>query len=264
MAKIILIAVGALALAGILIIMLPQPTQSPSPQDSGMATSTDLGTIATSPTPTGSVAPRPTQTTSPKPVTTSGNRVITPAGGEQWVADESHTIQWANESLGNGYIVLLNTQTKAVVGYITPSLTLHQKTFAWNTKDVFLTRGSSQKKDVPIGTYSVKVVFEIGNKAAIESGAFTLIYPSQKTVSSQTFIIKNYVMAPAKLTVKRGDIIYIVNNDTISHKLSMSGYSPITIAAGETITFQTTPLTAGSYEFYSEQYTGLKAGITVL
>ena len=263
MNKIALIAIGALILVGAVVFVLPSPVTSPMSGDevpssttsvSGEATSSLVGT-----------APKPTTTIKPSPSKPNGgtNRVIAPAGGEQWVIRESHSIQWSEESLGNGSIYLIDAGTKAVVGLVTPSLTLHQKTFTWNTRDVFLYKSGSQKKDVQPGQYILRITFDVGNKPTIESGIFSLIYADQKATNSHSLIIKNYAANPTSLKVKKGETIYISNNDTISHKLSMSIFSPITITPSQTVLFGTSGLSVGFYEFYSEQYSGLKIGITV-
>ena len=259
MTKTILIIIGFLGLIGLLTLVVPSPTQSPTIDDeSVVASSTTSGTtstpVATTPRSSGTVK---------KPIVTSSNKVISPAAGARWSFGETHSIQWSEESLGNGAIYLVDATTKTVVGVVTPSLTLHQKTFTWNTRDVSVTRTGGQKKDVQPGQYFLRIVFEVGNKPIIESGIFSLIYASQQTTGVHTVIIKNYIATPLKVTVKRGDTIYIANNDTTSYTLAMSGFSPLVVPAGQTVKFETAALSVGSYEFYSSQYSALKLGITI-
>lgn len=260
-----LIAIGALVLIGAVIFMLPAPATSPTSSEevasSTIATSSEVGVSPTT-TPAKSVTVSKPSTSASKP-SVGTNRVTAPLGGDRWVIRENHSIQWSEESLGNGAIYLVDASTKAVVGLVTPSLTLHQKTFTWNTRDVFLTRTSGQKKDISAGQYFLRIVFEVGNKPTIESGVFSLIYPDQQITGTHSFIIKNYIATPLKITVKRGDSIYISNNDSIPYVLSMSGFSPLTVPAGQVVKFETASLGAGSYEFYSSQYSALKLGFTV-
>lgn len=268
MNKIVLIAIGVLVIIGGVIFLLPAPTYSPgSEEEMASSTTSGLAGATSSPTSTPTVikpkSPTPSGATIPKKPTITANKIITPASGDQWVIRENHTIQWSEESLGNGVITLLDAQTKSVVGYITPSLTLHQKSFTWNTRDVFLSRTGSQKKDVQPGQYVLRVTFDVGNKAAIESGPVTLIYADQKPTTSQTVMIKNYAFSPSAITVRRGQTLYITNGDSISHKLLMSSFSPLTASPGETISVSTNIFMVGTYEFYSDEYPGMKLVITV-
>jgi hypothetical protein len=189
-------------------------------------------------------------------------RITSPALNDQWVIKEQHVIQWDNEALGTGAIYLVDAKTGATVGTISPSLTLHQKSFTWNGTDVLLSRGSSEKKSVEPGDYYFRIVFEVGNKQTVNGNVFSLIYPSQKPLSSGTFIIKNYTALPNQITIKKGDPIYFVNNDQVTHVIKLSGFPGITVPSGATVKFEVS-LNVGSYEFYSSDYSGLKMGVTV-
>lgn len=263
------VILGAVVIvAGVIALFLipAPPATAPGDEVNSSASSTtatgassSLAQSSTSPTKS---SPPSIKLTGVKPVVSS-NKFIAPLSGDQWVIKENHSIQWNEEALGNGFISLVDAKTGAVVGVISPSLTLHQKTHTWNTQDVLVSRTGGQKKNIEPGEYIIRVTFEVGRKGVIETGKFSVIYPNQKTVSSQIFFIQNYVMSPAKLTVKRGDVIYIRNNDPTPIKILISGSIPITVMAGQLYTFSTASLSAGSYEFYSDQYSGMKATLLV-
>jgi plastocyanin len=74
----------------------------------------------------------------------------------------------------------------------------------------------------------------------------------QKTVTSDTIVIKNFAFSPASLTVSPGAVVTVHNEDSVTHTLTDKADSKLfntgPVSPGQTKTFKA-PDNPGSYPF---------------
>ena len=251
-------------MVGLIIILATGrgPTTTP-----GVSQTPGAPTLETPPKTGGS--PEPTTGTSktptPSPSTSpSSIKIISPSEGVEWVVNENHTITWSKEAGLTGGIYIVDASTKAVIGWITSNTASNQTSYTWDTRDLFLNRGSGLKKGILAGKYILKIKFD-GPKPEAQSGSFSLIYPEQVKTDAFPVAIKNFLFSPAVLTIWNGDRVVFTNNDSITHKFILSNFGlTYTLAPGATFTFDTAKFPKSpSYDFYSESYPAMRLSITL-
>jgi hypothetical protein len=99
---------------------------------------------------------------------------ITPVLGETWKIATPNSIAWSREGGIGGMIELLDAATKKSVGVILNELGPHQTSYAWNTRDLLLSRTNPLKKTVAPGRYLVKISFDGNNLSPITSQPINL------------------------------------------------------------------------------------------
>lgn len=194
-------------------------------------------------------APAPAPVT---PKTSSGITVTTPLAGEKLVIGQTYKIRWSKESGATGFIYLADATTKETVGWINSQTGVHDISYTWDVRDVFLVRYSPSKKPVTVGKYIIGIGFD-NKQAPIISGMFEIIYPSQLAIENYNLTIQNYDISPSQLTVKKGSKLIFANEDSVVHKI-VSGSANFLLPAGESHILDTDILFPGTYDFYSEQY----------
>lgn len=190
--------------------------------------------------------------------------VLSPASSAQLVLGENNTIQWNRAANITGGIYIVNAADGSTVGWILGQTGPQQTSYSWNTRDIFAGRTDPAKKDITLGTYIIKIMFDSPQDPTITSGAFSIISPAQVQIPTHTVDIVNGVFVSVPLTVKRGDKIILANHDTIAYPILASSFFPsFTIPAGESYTIDTSPLSPGPYVFYATSYPALRLPITV-
>ena len=260
-------AIGGVVLVGLIIFLAsnsgPTGTPTPSVTQTPGAPTVESPKTGTSPQSTpGSPktpAPSPTPSTSPSSI-----KITSPSEGAEWVVNENHTITWSKAAGLTGGIYIVDASTKAVIGWITSNTVSNQTSYTWDTRDLFLNRGSGLKKSISVGKYIIKIKFD-GPKPEAQSGSFSLIYPEQVKTATYQVAIKNFLFSPSALTVRSGDQVIFTNNDSITHKFINSNFGlTYTLDPGATFTFDTTKFPKSPfYDFYSEPYPAMRLSITI-
>jgi hypothetical protein len=196
---------------------------------------------------------------------TGANYVVAPAANAQWVFAQTNVIQWKRDTGVTGYVYLANAADGSVAGWLIQQTNSHDTSFSWNTRDLYVSRTSSIKKDVQPGRYIIKIVFNSPRWAPIASGAFSIILPSQVQVPMDSFAIQNGLFSPGSLSVKRGTRLVFTNKDSIPYQIIISSFGvPFTLEPGGSYTFDTSPLSpGGTYVFYSASSTLLRASVVI-
>ncbi len=252
----ILAVTAAVVIGGVIVInrlRVAAPTQAPSAQ-----TGEEQPPVQPGATPT---------TSGPKPSANQLNKttplaIASPQAGENIVIGQIYTIKWSKESGVKGFVYLSDAATKKVVGWINSETDPHDTSYTWDTRYIFPTRYSPVKNPLQVGKYTVSVGFESAQYPTVTSGIFSIIYPSQVTIGNYKLTIKNYLISPSTLTVKKGSTLTFINQDPVIHKISY-GSTYFTIDPGESYSFDTSILFPGAYDFYSEQYPTARTTITV-
>ncbi len=99
---------------------------------------------------------------------------VTPVPGETWTIAKQNPIQWSRAGGVSGEISLLDASTKALVGVILPQTGPNQTSYAWNTRDIFLSRTNPLKKNVEPGRYVVRISWDGNNLSPITSEPITI------------------------------------------------------------------------------------------
>lgn len=258
--------IGGVVLVGLIILLASSrgpratPGVSQTPGTSIPETSPKTG-VNPKLTPGASKPP----TASPTPSTSaSAIKITSPSEGAEWVVNENHTIAWSKEAGLSGGIYVVDASTRVVIGWITSNIVSNQTSYTWDTRDLFLNRGSGLKKSISAGKYIIKIKFD-GPKPEAQSGAFFLIYPEQVKTATYPVAIKNFLFSPNALTIRSGDQVVFTNNDSITHKFIISNFGLThTLVPGASFTFDTTKFPKSpSYDFYSEPYPAMRLSITV-
>ncbi|MBU6500924.1 MAG: hypothetical protein KGJ89_02260 [Patescibacteria group bacterium] len=193
----------------------------------------------------------------------SGIKITSPTVSAKLALSQNNTIQWDKESGFTGGIYLVNASDKSVVGWITSETNVHQVSYTWNTRDLYIARYSPTKKTVSAGNYIIKIKFDSTKLPEVSSGEFSLVYTSELHPSSYSVTINNLAFDQPSLSLNKGDKLTIVNNDQVDHKITLTGFSPFVIPIGSSFTFDTSVLFPGSYVFYSAAYPTLKLSVKV-
>lgn len=258
-------AIGGVVLVGLIILLAssrgPRATPGVSQTPGTLTPETPLkiggskqSTPDTSKTPT----PSPSLPTSPSSI-----KITSPSEGAEWVVNENHVIAWSKAAGLTGGIYIVDASTRAVIGWITSNIVSNQTSYTWDTKDLFLNRGSGLKKGILAGKYIIKIKFD-GPKPEAQSGSFSLIYPEQVKTATYQVAVKNFLFSPAVLTIRNGDQVVFTNNDSITHKFIISNFGlTYILAPGATFTFDTAKFPKSPfYDFYSEPYPAMRLSIT--
>ncbi len=198
------------------------------------------------------------------PSTTPAVSILSPAASVKWVIGQNNVITWSQETKFTGGIYLVAASTGATVGWINTSIGPHQTSYTWNTRDVFLSRTNPAKKDIAVGVYRIKIVFDGGAVSEISGPVFSIIYPSEVTIPNYDVHIKDFKFSTSNLSIKKGDTINFINDDQVDQKILLSGFPPIVVQSETSHAFDTSIFRSGnSYEFYSDIYPTLILKIIV-
>ncbi len=232
------------------------PTAGVTVESSSTASSTSPSV------PTTATQPK-SPTTAAQPKSSASIAIIHPASGEKFVVGQNNLIQWSKEGGVSGSIYLVNSADKSTVGWINSEIAVHQTSYTWDTRDVFLSRSNPSKKDIVPGTYIIKLQFDSARLATVSSAPFQIIYPSQVQTPSYAISIKNFTFSPDNITVTKGTLLVFTNNDAVTHRIILQGFSPFTVTPGATLTFDTSVLAPSPYSFYSDVYSTMRLTVTV-
>ncbi len=189
--------------------------------------------------------------------------ILSPIPSEKWAIGETNTIKWSKESGVPGSVYLVKASDKSIVGWINSEIGPHQTSFTWDGRDVAVSRYNAQKRSVDRGEYIIKIVFDTNRIPTISSGVFSLLYKSEIPIGNYTVTIKGLVFSPSALSVKKGAKLTFVNNDSVTHQVILSSFSPFVIESGGSYIFDTSSLFPGIYDFYSDVYSSLRLKVTV-
>ncbi|RJQ29767.1 hypothetical protein C4571_00635 [Candidatus Parcubacteria bacterium] len=223
------------------------------------------GAPAGTPRPSGGDSPKSGTPGAPAPkpaASPSSPTVLSPASGEKWVSGENHDIRWSKAVGRTGAMYLVDAKSGSTVGWIHISLGINQTSFTWNTKDVALSRTNPLKKEIGAGEYVLRLTFD-GPVPDIKSGQFSIIHAIQAEIPTGTITIKNFAFTPASLTVKKGDRVTIVNQDSVTRQVQVYNIFSYAIAPGASQTFDTAVLFPGPYPVYFSDYPEVRMTLTV-
>lgn len=205
-------------------------------------------------------APQPAVYRRPLPKTI---KIISPLAGEERVIGEGRAITWDKAPGSTGELYLLDASRKTAVGWISSNIGYNQTSYRWDTRDLFLNRYGGLKKPVPTGSYFVRLrIDETGQES--DSGVFSIILPAQVRVATHAVTIAHFAYTPNSLTVKRGDSVVFSNNDDVTHRVISTSFGPLTLKPGESFTFDTAALSAGTYNYYDDGYPSMNAALVIL
>lgn len=188
--------------------------------------------------------------------------VVIPAPGETWLLGKSHSIRWSAEGKDGGGIELLDATTKAVIGWITPSLVAHQATVSWDTQSVLVAKTSPSKKDIVPGNYIMRINFD-GPRVSALSSSFQIIRSGIENIMTHEVLVKSNLFVPNFLTVKPGHQVILVNDDSVKHTLQMNGTALYTVPVLGAYVFDTAGRAPGSYELRMKEQVTPKLTIVV-
>ncbi len=172
---IILAVIIVVAVALIIYYGAGTPAQTPGPGNATSTAATSTGTTgATSTAGQISGTSGTKSATSAKPPGTIIT-FVTPIPGETWTINQQNTVQWSRAGGVSGEIALLDASTKALVGVILPATGPQQTSYAWNTRDLLLSRTNPLKKNVAPGRYLVRVSWDGNNLPPITSQPITIV-----------------------------------------------------------------------------------------
>lgn len=101
--------------------------------------------------------------------------------------------------------------------------------------------------------------------AATGTATGTGTSPGPSSSAASRIVIKNFTFNPAKLTVKAGASVTVVNQDATAHTVTATGsgtFNTGDIAPGSTVTF-TAPGSAGTYPYICNIHPFMKGALTV-
>ena len=110
-----------------------------------------------------------------KPATSVVIHFITPVKDDIWNVGTQNIISWDKAGNISGSLSLIDAATGQFVGVILPQVGTGQTSYAWNTRDILLSRTNPLKKDVTPGTYKIKLSYDGNNIQPIVSPPFTII-----------------------------------------------------------------------------------------
>lgn len=261
--QIIYLGIGAVIIIILLIISVSSgPRDSANQEPNENSTSTVPQQEEGTPT-TGTGNPTPTKPTTSNPPKNQSITITTPVAGAQFVTNKNNLIKWSKEPGITGGIYLVDASTGVTAGWITPTITAHQTSYTWDTRDVALSRTNSARKNISAGRYFIKIKLD-KPVADIQSAEFSIVYPSQVPTIKYEATLQNQTLSPKTLIVNKGETITIKNMDSVSHKIIPSGFGSVTtLAPGGYMLIETANMTAGVYEYYSENYPTAKLTLTV-
>ena len=188
--------------------------------------------------------------------------ITSPTNSKEWVIDSGNIISWDKASGETGAIFLLSYPSREIIGWITSNTGPTQSSFRWSTRDIFLTRYSGVKKNISVGQYLIKIKFDESGRE-VESGMFSIIYPSQVKRNSYSVVMYNFIFSPKILAINQGDNVNFVNNDNVVHRVFSPEFGPFTLKPNENFVFDTAFLTAGNYNYYDDNYGSMNGTLIV-
>jgi len=250
----------------IIILVIPSP-KSPVDETNPNASSTENQTPGETPTITPPTSNPPSSANqTPKPTTQPTSRVISitsPAVDARFDIGTLNVIKWSQESGMVSSLYLVDASNDTTLGVITPTITSHQTSYSWDTKDVSLSRQSGVKKSVTPGKYYIKMKFDGPIKEAT-SNIFFILYPEQDTSFSHNLTIKDFRFSPASIAVRIGEKVVIQNKDQNTYTLTPKSFGEsITITPGETKVILTGSYPEGPQGFYSEKYSATNLTLNI-
>jgi hypothetical protein len=110
----------------------------------------------------------------PIPASSRGGIVFSaPLSGASWVIGTSNVISWSKEGGVSGQIELLDRSGDKRIGVILNQIGPHQTSYAWNTRDIFLSRTSPSKTTVAPDVYTIRISWDGNNLRPITSQPIT-------------------------------------------------------------------------------------------
>lgn len=245
----------------LLILALGYSRRTPSPQENtGGAPPKEESPASATTTPPASVgAPRPSDQQLPAKQAIS---ILSPKTGEGWVLGKNQEIAWSRAAGETGGMYLVDSLSGTIVGWIHSSLGINQTSYTWDAKTIFLARSSPSKKEIGVGSYFIKMIFD-GRQPPVEGAKFSIIYPGQVKIPTHSASVQNGFLNPATITVKGGDLVTFTNNDPAEYKIRIGNVTPFTLPRGDAFTFNTSLFTPGSYPIVSEAIPSLKGTLLV-
>ena len=241
----------------------PEPAQPESAPENQTSTAETAPAPEEQPAAQKPAAQPPAQPAAPPLSRVPSISILSPASGEKWAVGQNNTIKWSKAAGTTGGIYLVRASDKTTVGWISSEVSGKQTSFTWETIDVFLARRSPSKKNIQPGEYAIKIKFDDRYGTEISSPSFLIIYPSEVQIPIHQVSIRNFVFSPASVSVQKGDKVVFTNDDAVTHRVILSGFSPFVIEPGGKLTFDTSILFPGPYIFYSEEYSTLRLTLTV-
>ena len=176
--KVIIVGVGA-AILIVLTIVYATSTGSQNPVADNSA---NPALTANSPTQTPGISGSTTTVEGGSVVTVVAGpsasgpviKFVTPIKADIWKIGTQNLISWNKAGNFSGSLSLINASTGAFVGTILPEIGPQQTSYAWNTRDLMLTRTDPLKKDVVPGVYEVRIAYDGNNIKPVTSPAFTI------------------------------------------------------------------------------------------
>ncbi|RJP44938.1 hypothetical protein C4587_01455 [Candidatus Parcubacteria bacterium] len=210
-------------------------------------------------------APQPSQP-APKPappISSQAPAILSPDSGSEWVIGQNHEIRWSKAIGRNGEIYLIDAATKSVVGWILSSIGVNQTSYAWDTKEVYLSRTNPSKKEIAAGTYVIKIRFD-GPVPETQSPQFSVIYSHEAKIPTKAVSIENAALVPSTITAKKGDIVVFTNKDAVTYQIQIANISPpYSVAPGASFSFNTAVFNPGPYLISSAAYSSLRGTLVV-
>lgn len=187
--------------------------------------------------------------TAPKTIKTEGVSIVSPVGGEKWLLSKPHVVRWSREVGRTGAIALLNASSRAVVGWLTISVTPKQVSYDWDTYRVSLSRTSPIREIIPAGTYIIQVVYDKPN-SVIESAPFEIIAAGDENILTSDVYLRSSIFSPNVLTVKQGEHIVFVHDDGVNtDTIKLAGIPVAILSLRDSYVFDTSKFAPGNYEF---------------
>ena len=174
--------VWALIVGAVIIVVLAVAASyqsgMPNPSENGLNNGTAGGNTPGSGKATGPVFP--SNALSPTPDITSSIRFVSPPAGDRWPQSSQNVISWNHGSGSTGQLYLVDATSKKIVGVILDQVSPDQTYYAWNTRDLYVSRTSATKITVPLGTYTIGFSFDQNHLPTVMSSAFSVVAPLPK------------------------------------------------------------------------------------
>ena len=125
--------------------------------------------------------------------------------------------------------------------------------------------GCSNNDDSGTTSSTTAVTATPSTGAATGTATGTGTSPGPSSSAASRIVIKNFTFNPAKLTVKAGASVTVVNQDATAHTVTATGsgtFNTGDIAPGSTVTF-TAPGSAGTYPYICNIHPFMKGALTV-
>lgn len=187
-----------------------------------------------------------------------------PSGGEKWLIGTDHTISWTNAAKITGEITLVQAGTNEVMGWINSMTGADQTSYSWDTRYLYLTRNSAERKTVGQGNYFIRVKFDSASYPVLTSGTFSITTVAQPA-TTRSVSIQSFVFNPSNTIIPRGGKVTFTNNDNVAHNITFqtSVYPPSPLGPGASVTIDTSVFPPGAYSYYCSIHPSMTGVLTV-